>query len=136
MSPLLVSWIFGVIAWLGLLGYGWSKRGTLQPASPWTAVPLVGLTALIAVGGWRVIQSLPARTPTEAPGDPRQGPPQVFGAHLYKLKGCVACHSVDGSPRVGPSFQGRWGTEVLLVGGAKVKMDEAYVRESLRNPAG
>ena len=29
-----------------------------------------------------------------------------LGRMLYEQKGCAACHSIDGSPRVGPSFLG------------------------------
>ena len=40
------------------------------------------------------------------------------GAQLYTNKGCVACHSIDGSPRVGPTFKGLIGkTETVLRNG-------------------
>jgi hypothetical protein len=50
--------------------------------------------------------------------------------------GCVACHSVDGTTlgKVGPSWKGLFGSEVLLAGGAKTRADEAYLRESIREP--
>ena len=57
-----------------------------------------------------------------------------LGAHLYESKGCVACHTIDGSPRVGPSFKGSWGTQVTLGDGVTLIFDEAYVRESLTYP--
>ena len=28
-----------------------------------------------------------------------------LGSQLYQEKGCVACHSIDGSPRVGPTLR-------------------------------
>jgi mono/diheme cytochrome c family protein len=55
------------------------------------------------------------------------------GAGLYKSKGCNACHSIDGSKLVGPSFKGLWGkTESTNVG--DVVVDEAYFRESILQP--
>jgi mono/diheme cytochrome c family protein len=51
--------------------------------------------------------------------------------------GCLACHSTDGSTlgKVGPSWQGLFGTRRALAGGKKVLADEAYLRESIRNPS-
>ena len=56
-----------------------------------------------------------------------------IGAALYKAKGCNACHSVDGSKLVGPSFQGMWGlTEATDKG--QVTVDMAYFKESIVQP--
>ncbi|MBA3540552.1 MAG: cytochrome c oxidase subunit II [Deltaproteobacteria bacterium] len=60
--------------------------------------------------------------------------PDALGKLMYEKKGCVACHSTDGSARTGPSFKGSFGTMVNLAGGATVKMDENYIRESLMAP--
>ena len=49
-------------------------------------------------------------------------------------EGCVACHTVDGSPGVGPSWKGMWGRETLLSNGSTVRVDAAYFRESIQNP--
>jgi len=56
------------------------------------------------------------------------------GKKLSQTKGCVACHSDDGSARVGPSYKGLWGSQVELADGSKVKFDENYVTESLYEP--
>lgn len=61
-------------------------------------------------------------------------PPAELGAKLVEKKGCVACHTIDGSPRVGPTFKGTWGKPVALAGGGSVPMDENYIRESLSSP--
>ncbi|MDP1917478.1 MAG: c-type cytochrome [Myxococcales bacterium] len=56
-----------------------------------------------------------------------------LGKKLYKDKGCNACHSLDGSKLVGPSFKGLWGrTEKTSAG--DVTVDLAYVAESIRAP--
>jgi cytochrome c oxidase subunit 2 len=56
------------------------------------------------------------------------------GKKVYDEKGCSACHSVDGTPGVGPSFKGIWGKVHGLEGGGDVKIDEGYVRESIVTP--
>jgi len=58
------------------------------------------------------------------------------GAQLMRMKGCVACHSDDGSvSRVGgPSFLGLYGSEVELSDGRLVIADEDYIRESILRP--
>ncbi|MEZ4361798.1 MAG: cytochrome c oxidase subunit II [Kofleriaceae bacterium] len=61
-------------------------------------------------------------------------PPLELGKMLYEKKGCNACHSLDGSPRVGPSFKGTFGGDVPLSDGSSIKMDENYIRTSILNP--
>jgi len=56
------------------------------------------------------------------------------GKKLTETLGCLGCHSVDGSVRVGPSFQGLFGRQVDLEGGGKATADEAYLRESINQP--
>jgi len=64
-----------------------------------------------------------------------KGPPP--GYKLYQEKGCVACHSTDGSPRVGPSFKALFGkTEKVITAGKEqtVVVDEAFVRNYIKDP--
>jgi cytochrome c oxidase subunit II len=56
------------------------------------------------------------------------------GEKLYNSKGCVACHSVDGSQKVGPSWKGVWGASHEMSDGSKVTVDENYIRESIVAP--
>ncbi len=56
------------------------------------------------------------------------------GAHIFRTKSCVSCHSVDGNRQVGPTVKGLFGKEVELVGGMKVTVDENYLRESIMDP--
>lgn len=60
--------------------------------------------------------------------------PDKLGAQLFEKKGCVACHTTDGTPRVGPSLKGIFGTDAKMADGSTVKIDENYVRESLLYP--
>jgi cytochrome c oxidase subunit 2 len=61
-------------------------------------------------------------------------PPEQLGKLLYEKKGCNACHTVDGTQRVGPTFLHDFGTMVPLSDGTQVKMDENYIRESVLYP--
>lgn len=56
------------------------------------------------------------------------------GQALAQSRGCVACHSVDGSARVGPTWKGLYGTPRPLVDGSTVLADEGYLRRSIVEP--
>ncbi len=60
--------------------------------------------------------------------------PKDLGKQLYQSKGCSACHSIDGSPSVGPTWKGVFGSEVPLSDGKQVLADENYIRESILVP--
>lgn len=60
--------------------------------------------------------------------------PSELGQDHFSSKGCVACHSVDGSVKVGPSLKGIWGTTAKHSDGSSAMIDEAYVRSSILNP--
>lgn len=68
------------------------------------------------------------------PWHPRIMSPVERGKQIYNTM-CIACHSLDGSPRVGPSWKGLWGSTEELADGSKVVVDEPYVAESIRNPS-
>jgi len=59
------------------------------------------------------------------------------GPQLYQEKGCVACHSIDGTPRVGPTLKGLFGKNVTVMADGKersITADEAYLRKSILEP--
>ncbi|GFE60154.1 cytochrome c oxidase subunit II [Geobacter sp. AOG2] len=65
-------------------------------------------------------------------------PAKRDGRKLAQEKGCLVCHSLDGSRGVGPTFKGLFGARVTVQRGkAKVTVsaDEGYLRESIRQPA-
>jgi cytochrome c oxidase subunit II len=62
-------------------------------------------------------------------------PPAELGEKIYKEKGCNACHSIDGTRIVGPSFKGIYGNTVELQDGSKISVDENYIRQSILEPA-
>ncbi|MEE2937177.1 MAG: cytochrome c oxidase subunit II [Planctomycetota bacterium] len=57
-----------------------------------------------------------------------------YGRKLYSRRGCSGCHSLDGSKRVGPSFQEVFGNKRPLANGDVVVADENYIRESILYP--
>ena len=48
--------------------------------------------------------------------------------------GCLACHSVDGTPLVGPTWLGVYGSQETLADGTTVTVDDAYLHESIVEP--
>jgi cytochrome c oxidase subunit 2 len=56
------------------------------------------------------------------------------GARVASDVGCTSCHSVDGSPGIGPTLFGIWGEEVQLTDGRTVEVDESYLERAIRKP--
>ena len=54
------------------------------------------------------------------------------GQEISTQEGCIACHTVDGSLGVGPSWQGMIGRIETLDNGTSIVVDEAYFWESIR----
>jgi cytochrome c oxidase subunit 2 len=51
--------------------------------------------------------------------------------------GCFACHSLDGTKLVGPSFKGIWGAQHTVETGREtrtVTVDEEYITKSIYDP--
>ena len=56
------------------------------------------------------------------------------GEKLFQDLACITCHRSDSEGR-GPRLEGVFGHPVSLASGERVMADEAYVRESIVNPA-
>jgi len=59
------------------------------------------------------------------------------GRELMEVKGCLGCHSLDGSRIVGPSFKGIFGRTAQVVTDGKereIVVDEDYLRRSILKP--
>lgn len=59
------------------------------------------------------------------------------GYLLLRNTGCFACHSLDGTKLVGPSFKGLYGAERTVeseTGKKNVTADETYIHNSIYNP--
>lgn len=60
-----------------------------------------------------------------------------LGMEVLQKYGCLACHSLDGVKKIGPTFKGTWGhTVTVITNGIErtLPVDEAYVRRSLQEP--
>lgn len=60
--------------------------------------------------------------------------PAEAGAELVRRNGCLACHTTDGSAKVGPSFKGIYGETHQFTDGSSAPVDDNYIRESILEP--
>lgn len=61
--------------------------------------------------------------------------PVALGQRVATSAGCIACHSLDGSALVGPTWKGIFGKTETMADGSTVVVDEAYLYESIVNPS-
>ncbi len=88
--------------------------------------------------------------PRLAPSGPRYEEPQLGltdaapaeplslvrqGERVAAESGCLRCHTLDGSPHLGPTWAGLYRSMVPLADGTEVVADEAYITESIMDPA-
>ena len=48
--------------------------------------------------------------------------------------GCLACHSTDGTVKIGPTWKDLYGSKVTLSDGSQVTADDDYISESILVP--
>ncbi len=82
----------------------------------------------------KVVVLEPEAYQTWLAGGPPPESPVVAGEKLFTELNCVTCHRPDSAGR-GPLLEGIFGRPVKLASGDTVVADEAYVRESIVNPA-
>ena len=63
-----------------------------------------------------------------------QMPPMELGEKMYNQQGCAGCHSLDGSPKTGPTWKGVFGKNEAMADGSTVTVDENYLRQSILEP--
>lgn len=89
-----------------------------------------------------VVASLSLATVRPSHAGPVDDPPPLSGqlmqgASLLRQRGCLSCHSVDGSPRAAPSFRGLFGSQRKVITDGQertVIADEEYIRRSIVRP--
>jgi cytochrome c oxidase subunit 2 len=88
------------------------------------------LDALVAL-----IKSLSSLVPDDETSASDQGSALVEqGRSLAESLGCLACHSVDGSPSAGPGWLGLYGKTEVLADGSQVAVDASYLKQSVLEP--
>ena len=68
-------------------------------------------------------------------GQTPEEPIVAKGRQIADQNGCFACHSLDGTSVVGPTWKGLWGREITLADGSTVIADEEYIVESIVEPS-
>ncbi|MBX5480491.1 MAG: cytochrome c oxidase subunit II [Myxococcaceae bacterium] len=69
------------------------------------------------------------------PGAAQQASLREQGGAVAARKGCLKCHSVDGTAHIGPTWRDLYLRRERLEGGGEVIADEAYLTESMMDPA-
>jgi len=57
-----------------------------------------------------------------------------MGRRIAEERGCLRCHTLDGTPHLGPSWAGIYDTELQLEDGRTVRADPAYLTRSMMDP--
>lgn len=57
------------------------------------------------------------------------------GRQIARPNGCSSCHGTDGEGQMGPAFVGLYGSTVTFDDGTTAVADDAYLRQSIREPA-
>ncbi|MEJ2683062.1 MAG: cytochrome c oxidase subunit II [Candidatus Sulfobium sp.] len=63
--------------------------------------------------------------------------PVAKGRELLQSKGCLGCHTTDGTKKVGPTFKGLYGSKVIVVTDGRertITADDEYIERSIKHP--
>jgi len=97
------------------------------------ALVIVGSVLLLAgCGSGTLVSPVPQTVQGALPKAPVAS--AASGKKLYKSLGCNACHSLNGTKSVGPTFMGLAGSPVKLDNGQTVTADDAYLIDSIVDP--
>jgi cytochrome c oxidase subunit II len=82
------------------------------------------------------LKSQPTFAQTQQPAAPAGGLDLAAaqGKALAQSKGCAGCHSVDGSPGVGPTWKGLYGKSETTRDGGTALVDDAYLTAFIKDP--
>tara|TARA_R110002167_G_scaffold364929_2_gene588172 strand:+ start:373 stop:1773 length:1401 start_codon:yes stop_codon:yes gene_type:complete len=58
----------------------------------------------------------------------------LSGKEIANNKGCLGCHSIDGSKLIGPTWKGLYGSDRKISSGQNVTADQGYMLESIFQP--
>lgn len=117
-----------------LTSYGWVDKEAGIVRIPIDKAMDLALEQADYYKQWAVEESAATGAGTGGEAQPvGDAPSAADGEKLFYSAGCVACHAVD-AVLVGPALGNLYGEETTLDNGEKVKVDEAYLRESILAP--
>ncbi len=62
------------------------------------------------------------------------GSPEQKGMDIFNRMACNACHSMDGTLKLGPTIKKQYGKEIRHTDGTIMIIDDEYIRESIIDP--
>jgi cytochrome c oxidase subunit II len=68
------------------------------------------------------------------PSPPSAPQPTHPGYKVLDANLCLACHSIDGQPGIGPTLKGIYGQTQKLRDGSAVTLNDVFIREKILNP--
>jgi cytochrome c2 len=101
----------------------------------WISIAAVLGIALVASLWVLVYRHFSAEAGLGSNTPPLEGELAQRGLQVAVSQGCVACHTLDGSAGIGPTWLGMFGRVETLADDTEVVVDEAYFRESIAEPA-
>lgn len=87
--------------------------------------------------GYENFKKAPDLKSTKKPESLSETEMALQGEQVYALKGCAACHKTDGTSQLAPTWKGLYGKEEKVTENGKavsIKVDDAYIKESIKNP--
>ena len=82
-----------------------------------------------------IVYTAPVAAPAVVALADVSGPPDAgLGEDLVATYGCAACHTIDGSDLIGPTWLGLYGSQETLEDGTSVTVDDEYIKESIQDP--
>lgn len=133
----LLRWIFAGVAigavMLGLLAAAYAIGRSQGSGDSSAAAPAATAPAATAPAAPAPTAPAQPEKPAEEP-QPSSAALVAAGKESFASAGCAGCHSLDGSPGVGPSLKGIAGAQVTLSDGRTVVADPAYLAQSIAEP--
>jgi cytochrome c oxidase subunit 2 len=74
----------------------------------------------------------------EGASEEREALPKSRAGRILRIRGCLACHTLDGGRLIGPSLKGLFGkSQAVVTSGEEreVTVDEAYLRKAILEPS-